>query len=216
MGLRIELVEILENRQVGLGDRCCIDLIGRFSATEGLLVGMSSKGYFMVYNERKGSLFSSPRPFRVNAGPVSAYTLVPGNGKGYMTKYLSELYSGDKVLVFDCKGHEEKIKIGKNTREVEVGRNKIETRPLLFIRAKSKTLSERSAMKKLRGMAKGQDELQIFLQNAETISLVNDKKKPIRASQVEPGDRVLACVANPHPMGRHFGMAITHEFILER
>jgi len=206
MKFKIELVEIIENRPVGMGDRCCIDLVGKYSQGEGLLVGMMSRGMFLIYNESFGSPFTTPRPFRVNAGPVSAYTFVSGNGKEKKTKYLWELSSGDKVLVVDYKG---------DTREVEVGRNKIERRPFLLIKARSKKLASQAA-KDLGVIGVGQDELYTFVQNAETIMLTNKKGEPVRADKLKKGDKVLACVENPHPVGRHFGMYVEDEFIIEK
>ena len=60
------------------------------------------------------------RPFRVNAGAIHSYIWTPNE----MTSYISELKAGSRVLCFDDKG---------NTRDVYVGRVKIEIRPLLKI-----------------------------------------------------------------------------------
>ena len=64
------------------------------------------------------------RPFRVNAGAVHAYVLLP-EGK---TKYLSELKAGDEVLVVRHDGA---------TSVAYVGRNKIERRPLMLVEAEA-------------------------------------------------------------------------------
>ena len=50
---------------------------------------------FLVHNESVGSSFTSPRPFRVNAGAVHCYTLSPDGN----TKYLSELETGKKYTL---------------------------------------------------------------------------------------------------------------------
>jgi len=78
---------------------------------------------FLVHNESVGSSFTSPRPFRVNAGAVHCYTLSPDG----TTKYLSELETGVEVLVVDSKG---------KARRVTIGRCKIEKRPMLMIKAR--------------------------------------------------------------------------------
>ena len=68
------------------------------------------------------SEYVASRPFRVNAGPVHAYVMTPGN----KTKYLSELETGDEVLTVDQEG---------TTKIAIVGRVKIEKRPLMLVEA---------------------------------------------------------------------------------
>ena len=65
-----------------------------------MLIGNRANFLFLVHNESVGSSFTSPRPFRVNAGAVHCYTLSPDG----TTKYLSELETGVEVLVLDIKG----------------------------------------------------------------------------------------------------------------
>ena len=60
-----------------------------------MLIGSRSNFLFLVHNESVGSSFTSPRPFRVNAGAVHCYTL----GTDGTTKYLSEVETGTEVLV---------------------------------------------------------------------------------------------------------------------
>ena len=67
---------------------------------EGMLVGNKSNFLFLIHNESIGSSFTSPRPFRVNAGAVHCYTITPDG----TTKYLSELESGSQVLIVNTKG----------------------------------------------------------------------------------------------------------------
>ena len=107
---------------VGSGDRVCIDTTTMMKPGEGMLIGSYSKAMFFIHSESLESEYVASRPFRVNAGPVQAYVMVPGN----KTRYLSELETGDEVLIVD--------KDGKTKKSI-VGRSKIEKRPLLLIEA---------------------------------------------------------------------------------
>ncbi|TXG59166.1 hypothetical protein EZV62_016995 [Acer yangbiense] len=129
----------------GMGDRVCVDLCSLMRPGEGLLVGSFARGLFLVHSESLESNYIASRPFRVNAGLVHAYVLVPG-GK---TCYLSELKSGKEVIVVDQKG---------NQRTAIVGRVKIESRPLLLVEAKRDSDNESI--------------YSIILQNAETVALI--------------------------------------------
>jgi 3-dehydroquinate synthase II len=128
---------------------------------EGMLVGNSSSALFLVHAESVSNPYVAPRPFRVNAGPVHAYTRVPG-GK---TRYLSELAAGDEVMIVDYQG---KTSVGV------VGRLKIEKRPLMLVKAKI-----------------GDKEITTILQNAETIRLTDPEGKPVSVAVIKPGDKVL-------------------------
>jgi len=121
---RLDLKEgkITSLRQLGLGDRVCIDTCSMLSVGEGMLIGNQSSCLFFIHSESLESEYAASRPFRVNAGPVHAYILMPDGS----TKYLSELNGGDECLVVGCKGQ---------TRRVVVGRTKVERRPLLLIEA---------------------------------------------------------------------------------
>jgi len=120
---RVELVpaRITSIRQVGMGDRVCVDTCALMSVGEGMLVGSQANGFFLVHSETEESPYVAARPFRVNAGAVHAYIKV-----GEKTRYLSELQGGDEVMVVDAQG---------NTRLEVVGRVKIERRPLVLIEA---------------------------------------------------------------------------------
>lgn len=109
-------------RQLGLGDRVCIDTCSMLSVGEGMLIGNQSSCMFLIHSESLESEYAASRPFRVNAGPVHAYILMPDGS----TRYLSELQGGDDALVVGADGH---------TRKVVVGRTKVERRPLLLIEA---------------------------------------------------------------------------------
>lgn len=171
-----ELVDgvIKQIRHLGLGDRVCVDTCSLMSIGEGMLIGSSSSGMFLVHSESYESEYVSSRPFRVNAGAVHAYILLPDG----TTKYLSELKSGDEVLVVDFKG---------NSRSAVVGRIKIERRPLLLVEAE------------LNGKL-----YSTIVQNAETIRLVvGDSSKSV--TELMPGDRVTIRV---EAGGRHFGSTV--------
>ncbi len=114
--------EIVTLRQLGLGDRVCIDTCSVLQMGEGMLIGNQSSCMFLIHSETIESEYAASRPFRVNAGPVHAYILMPDG----TTRYLSELRGGEEVLVVDSDG---------NTRRAIIGRTKVERRPLLLIEA---------------------------------------------------------------------------------
>ena len=80
-------------RVLGMGDRVCVDTCSNMRVGEGMLVGNSSAGMFLVHAECVDNPYVEQRPFRVNAGPVHAYIRVPGE----RTRYLSEIRSGDEA-----------------------------------------------------------------------------------------------------------------------
>jgi len=162
--LKLAAAEVTEVRPVGMGDRVCVDTASMFKLGEGMLVGSQSNGLFLVHSETLESEYVAARPFRVNAGPVHAYTRVPG-GK---TKYLSDLRTGDEVIAVDKEGR---------TRTLIVGRLKIERRPLVLVEAKGAGRTIKS-----------------LLQNAETINLVSEDGKPVSMAKLKKGDRVLAYI----------------------
>jgi 3-dehydroquinate synthase II len=131
---------------------------------EGMLVGSYSQGLFLVHSESLESEYVASRPFRVNAGPVHAYVMTPGN----KTKYLSELKTGDEVLTVDQEG---------NTRIAIVGRVKIEKRPLMLVEAEYEGLT-----------------LRTLLQNAETIRLVGGDGNPISVAEIKVGDKIMVYI----------------------
>jgi 3-dehydroquinate synthase II len=160
----LESAEITAIQPVGMGDRVCVDTCTSMTAGQGILVGNSSSALFLVHAESISNPYVAPRPFRVNAGPVHAYTRIPG-GK---TKYLSELSAGDQVLIVDFKG---------NTTTGTVGRLKIEKRPLMLVTA---TI--------------GDKQVTTLLQNAETIRLTHPEGKAVSVVNLKPGDKVLLAV----------------------
>jgi len=160
----LETAEIQEVTPIGMGDRVCVDTCTSMVKGQGMLVGNSSSAMFLVHAETVSNPYVAPRPFRVNAGPVHAYTKVPG-GK---TRYLSELSAGDRVLIIDFKG---------NATLGAVGRLKIEKRPLMLVRAIVKD-----------------KEVTTILQNAETIRLTSPDGSPISIVKLGSGDKVLVAV----------------------
>jgi len=174
--------EILEIIPAGMGDRVCVDTCTSMSVGEGMLVGNSSSALFLIHSESISNPYVSPRPFRVNAGAVHAYTRVPG-GK---TRYLSELSSGDSILIVDYTG---------KTSTGIVGRLKIEKRPMMLLKARI-----------------GELVASTILQNAETIRLTDPSGNPVYVVSLKPGDKILAALEEG---GRHFGHRID-ETITER
>lgn len=160
--LKLTPVAITNIKSVGMGDRVCVDTASMFSVGEGMLVGSASNALFLVHSETIETDYVASRPFRVNAGTVHAYTILP-NGK---TTYLSELKAGDEVLAVNFKG---------KTRKMVLGRSKIEKRPLLLIEAQA-----------------GDAKITTLLQNAETILLTKKSGKPISVAKLKAGDEVLA------------------------
>jgi len=157
-------VEITSVRALGIGDRACVDTCTTMHPGEGMLVGNTSSAFFLVHSESLETPYVAPRPFRVNAGAVHAYTLLP-EGK---TKYLSELRSGDEVFLVR---HDGKTAVGY------VGRNKIERRPLLLVEAQSE-----------------EHHVSLVLQNAETIRLTSPDGEALSVAALQPGDTVLAYI----------------------
>ena len=180
----LSTAKILEIQEVGDGERVCVDTASMLNRGEGMLIGSRANFLFLVHNESVGSSFTSPRPFRVNAGAVHCYTLAPDG----TTKYLSELETGVEILVLDSKG---------NARRAAIGRCKIEKRPMLMIKAKV-----------------GDEIGGIIAQDAETIRFVKSNGKLVSVTDLKKGDSVL--VHSKPATGRHFGMEVSDEYILEK
>ncbi|MBN1245983.1 3-dehydroquinate synthase II, partial [Candidatus Bathyarchaeota archaeon] len=147
-------------KQISTGARVCVDTCDLMAPGEGMLVGVQAAGFFLVEAEVHENPYVQSRPFRVNAGSLSMYTLASLQ----KTRYLSELKAGDEVLIVDRKG---------KTRPANVGRIKIELRPLILVEAE----------------VEGK-KIKTILQNAETIRLVTPKgSKPV--TELKAGDEVL-------------------------
>ena len=181
--LKLVEAEIVGTEPVAMSDRCCVDTGSILPPGKGILAGDTSSAMFLVFNENVQSPYCDPRPFRVNVGAVHAYVRTPNN----KTQYLMELKSGSEVLIVDKNG---------NTEVAVVGRNKIEKRPMMLVRAKTQEGKK----------------ITLIMQNAETIRLTSPKGKPISITHLKQGDKVLAYIENA---GRHFGVQVK-ETIQER
>ncbi len=159
--LKLVAVKITKILPLGLGDRVCVDTTNLMVRGEGMLVGNSSGGMFLVHAETEENPYVASRPFRVNAGAVHMYIRIPGN----KTKYLCELEAGDKVMIYDFKG---------KGRTAYVGRSKVERRPMLLIEGKYEG-----------------KKLSCILQNAETIRLTKPDGTPVSVAELKEGDEVL-------------------------
>jgi 3-dehydroquinate synthase II len=184
---RTERIELLKARvkriePLGTGDRVCVDTCSSMTLGEGMLIGNSSQALFLVHSESVENPFVNPRPFRVNAGPVHAYVRF-ANGE---TKYLSEVQSGDQVLIVNFEG---------TSYPAVVGRAKVEKRPLVLVEAEEKG-----------------EIFSVILQNAETIRLTAPSGQAVSLVDLKEGDEVLV---TREKTGRHFGVKID-ETIKER
>jgi 3-dehydroquinate synthase II len=181
---RLDLIKarIVEIKLLGLADRVCIDTTSNMSLGEGMLVGDTSSGYLLVHSESLQTPYCDPRPFRVNASAVHAYLRLPNN----KTKYLSDIQTGDELLI---------VKHDGTTRTTSLGRSKIEKRPMVLVRAEY----EKSP-------------ISLVMQNAETIRLTKPNGKAVSIVNLKPGDEVLGYLEEG---GRHFGQKI-EESITEK
>ncbi len=159
--IALETARIISCESLGMGDRVCIDTCTRMGVGEGILVGNTGDGMFLVHSESVENPYVAARPFRVNAGALHAYTLGPGG----RTSYLSDLKAGDGVLVVSADGR---------SQPAVVGRAKVERRPLLLVKAET-----------------GGSPISLILQNAETIRLTAPDGNPVSVVALEPGTEVL-------------------------
>jgi 3-dehydroquinate synthase II len=181
--MALTTAKILAIKPIGSGARVCVDTVDLMVPGEGMLVGCQSAGFFLVEAEVNENPYVQSRPFRVNAGAASHYTLTSLQN----TRYLSELKAGDEVLIIDREG---KVRI------TNVGRSKIEFRPLILIEAQA-----------------DDTKIKTILQNAETIRLVTPKaSKPV--TELKPNDEVLVHLAAKG--GRHFGVSVPEETVIEK
>ncbi len=173
--LALETARIVETKILGMGDRVCIDTCSQMIQGQGMLIGNASDAFFLVQSESEENPYVAARPFRVNAGPVHAYILGP-DGK---THYLSELAIGEEVMVVNHTG---------NTQVANIGRCKIERRPLILVVAEV-----------------DKKRVSTIVQNAETIRLVQPGGKSVSVASLKEGTEVLV---HREAGGRHFGMKI--------
>jgi 3-dehydroquinate synthase II len=102
------------------------------------------------------------------------------------TKYLSEIRTGDRVMIVNFEG---------KSYPAVVGRAKVEKRPLVLVEAEEKG-----------------ETISVILQNAETIRLIQPDGKAISLIDLQEGSEVLV---TREKGGRHFGVQID-ETIVER
>lgn len=163
-GQQLHRLTVTTVKPAGMGERVCVDTCSLMVDGEGMLVGNTSSGFFLVHAETLVNPYVAPRPFRVNAGGVHAYLQVP-DGK---TAYLADLKAGDRVTIVHGNG---------SCREATIGRVKIERRPLFLVEAESEGRK-----------------VSIILQNAETIRLVRPDNSAVSVTSLKPGDVVLGRV----------------------
>jgi 3-dehydroquinate synthase II len=183
--LRLDMAtaKILSTKPISTGARVCVDTCDLMQPGEGMLVGSQSAGLFLVEAEVNENPYVASRPFRVNAGSCSMYTL----GSLQNTRYLQEFKAGDEVILVTREG---------KTRKANVGRIKIEIRPLILVEAE------------VNGKI-----IKTILQNAETIRVVTPKaSKPV--TELKVGDEVIVHLAARG--GRHFGISVPDETVIEK
>jgi len=181
--ITLTAAKIIATKPIGTGARACVDTCDLMVPGEGMIVGSQSAGLFLVEAEVHENPYVASRPFRVNAGSVSMYTL----GSLENTRYLSEFKAGDEVIIINREG---------KTRKANVGRIKIEYRPLILVEAE----------------VEGKH-IKTVLQNAATIRVVTPNgSTPV--TELKPGDEVMVYMAAKG--GRHFGVSVTEETVIER
>lgn len=158
----LETATVTEIASAGLGHRVCVDTLSMLRTGQGMLVGNSSAFTMLVHAETESNPYVAARPFRINAGAVHAYAVMPGD----RTRYLEELSAGDEVLIVNHDGH---------TSLAVVGRVKVEVRPMLLIKARTGEGKEGA----------------VFLQNAETIRVVRADGSPVSVVSLAEGDEIL-------------------------
>lgn len=117
--MQMDYSKLANCTDMGAGTRVEIDFIDSLNDDEGIMVGDKAKGFICVLAENRSTSTYPPRPFRVNAGAIHQYVYVGENE----TRYLSELKSGDNVIVTN----------GTSERKVKIGRVKIEKREFIRI-----------------------------------------------------------------------------------
>ena len=161
----------------GISERYCIDTTRFLQHGEGLLLGSSASSFVLVHGETVESEYVPPRPFRVNAGPPHAYV----NMADGTTKYLSELRTGDEIQLTNAEGFQ---------RSATIGRLKIEIRPMILIRWTDENDKEGS----------------MFLQQAETVRVIGEDKRPKSITALKKGDCILGWCQKG---ARHIGAEIS-------
>jgi 3-dehydroquinate synthase II len=130
-------------------------------------VGSFARGLFLVVSESDDTTYAPKRPFRVNAGAVSNYAMLPAS----RTCYLSELVAGSSVLV---------VTSGTSSGvPVSLGRVKIERRDMLLIEAEHAGVT-----------------YAVVLQAVDTCRLARPQLPAAAVTQLGSGDVVLVLLGN--------------------
>jgi 3-amino-4-hydroxybenzoic acid synthase len=181
--LQLKEFSVTEISNAGTGDRVCVDTCSNFFPDEGMLVGSFGGGFLLCCSETHPLPYMPTRPFRVNAGAVSSYVLSSVD----RTNYLSELRQGDTVTG---------VRVSGETRPLVVGRAKIETRPLLLIKAQTSD----------------GDTASLILQNDWHVRVLGPGGTVHNITELRPGLVILGYTA---ARARHVGMAVD-EYCLEQ
>ncbi|MUT64889.1 3-dehydroquinate synthase II [Paenibacillus sp. NEAU-GSW1] len=174
---RLEIVtaKVTRVQHLGPGERACIDTTSLLTKEESMIIGSTSGGGLLVCSETHYLPYMNTRPFRVNAGAVHSYVWCPND----TTAYITDLRVGSSVSVIDIHG---------KMRTVNVGRMKVEVRPLLLIEAEYE----------------GQ-KINAIVQDDWHIRIFDGKRQPQNATAFKVGDEILAYVCES---GRHVGVKI--------
>lgn len=187
--INLTKAKVIGIQNIAESERVCVDTTSLLEVGEGMLIGSTAKGFVLIHAEVFDTKFVSSRPFRVNAGDVSAYILVPSEKQGvYRTKYLSELKGGDQVYIVDIEG---------NARIATIGRVKIETRPML--RFELEAFTENEVI-----------HINCICQNAETVKIVDNHGVPLPVVDIKINDEVLVHLG---PGATHFGTAVKEKIV---
>jgi 3-dehydroquinate synthase II len=175
--LSLSKLKIKSIEEGGIGERYCIDFTSMLELGEGMLLGSNASSFMLVHGETVPSEFVPSRPFRVNAGSPQSYALMADGS----TKYLAELNSGDCVTIASKEGI---------TRQLVIGRLKIEQRPLLLFR----------------WVNENDKEGHMFLQQAETVRAVDTSGNPVSVTSLRTDDLILGWDDSG---ARHIGVTIS-------
>lgn len=164
------------------------------SEGEGALIGCDSGGLFLVHAETPEHEHVLSRPFRFGAGALDNYVGKPAGAEGIGTWYNSEIKFGTSIL---------KVSYTGDAAVITVDRNKEEIRQAIGIIAKT---------------GRG-DVINLDLQAAESVYLMNPKGKPLSVMALKKDDQVLVCTQLSGTM-MHTGKAVKAvnraAYILER
>ncbi|MBZ3936341.1 3-dehydroquinate synthase II [Methanimicrococcus blatticola] len=151
---RLVPATVVTVKQLGMGDRVCIDTCNLMAPGEGMLIGSQSAGLFLIHSEVDESPYVASRPFRVNAGAVYSYLKI-----NEITRYLSELKAGDDVTIVGADG---------KTRPGIVGRVKIESRPMMLLEAEAEG-------KRLKVILQNAETVKLVKPDGKSVSITNLK-----------------------------------------